>query len=123
MTTVEYDKITVREKTTSPIKMVAKADGNPINMVGVYQLEFRMVDKFGKTYLYRSNTVEEDYNLEPVEIVDRLTGVIHFHPPDENVFLYSRSPYKVYIRVWETDTINYSVPESTYNIIEVLKEY
>ena len=51
------------------------------------------------------------------------TGTIAFTPPNENVFLYRRSPYKCYIRLWETDVLNYSVPESTFNTITVLKEY
>ena len=118
MATYDLDKLTIREKTTSPIEFIAKADGDAINLTGIYAVEFRMVDELGKTYLYSS------LDASPaVVITDYTTGEITFTPPDENVFLYRRSPYKCYIRLWETDVWNYSVPESTFNLIEVLKEY
>lgn len=120
MATVDYDKLIIREKTTSPIEFIAKADGEVINLTGIYCVEFRMLDKLGKTYLYSSLDV-----VHPpiIAITGYTTGSITFTPPNEDVFLYRRSPYKCYVRLWETDESNYSVPESTCNIIEVLKEY
>jgi hypothetical protein len=118
MATVDNDTLTIREKTTSPIEFITKADGEVINLTGIYEVEFRMLDKLGNTYKYGS------LDASPaVVITGYTTGVITFTPPNEDVFLYRRSPYKCYIRLWETDISNYSIPESTYNIIEVLKEY
>jgi hypothetical protein len=112
------DKWTTREKTTNAFDFILEADGDAINLGAVNHVEMRMVDKLNKTYQYSSSDTSP-----AVSIVTPASGIVRFTPPNDDVFLYRRSPYKLYWRVWDTATSNYSVPESTFFQIDVLKEY
>ena len=113
------EEISIREHTTEPIIVQALADGSPIDLTGVDHVELRMMDARGKTYFYSQN------DLNPaVAITNASDGQITFTPPNALVFNYIRSPYILYIKVFDTATESYTVPESgDENIIKVRKEF
>jgi hypothetical protein len=79
----------------------------------------KMIDSKGRTYQYSS------LDLVPaVEVTSPVSGEITFTPPDDTIFKYTRSPYRFYVRVFETLTDSYAVPESgEENIINIRKEF
>ena len=113
------EEISIREHTTEPILVQALADGNPIDLTGVDHVELRMMDAKGKTYLYSSASVSP-----AVVITQASSGQITFTPPNALIFNYIKSPYILYIKVFDTATESYTVPESgEENIITVRKEF
>ena len=113
------EEISIREHTTEPIIVQALADGSPIDLTGVDHVELRMMDAKGKTYLYSSVSASP-----AVVITQASNGQITFTPPNALIFNYIKSPYILYIKVFDTATESYTVPESgEENIITVRKEF
>jgi len=112
------EKIVIKEKTTSNLDMQLLADSVGINLSGIDHVSMYMIDSAGKTYRY-----SEDDSSPAVSITAANTGNVRFIPPDENVFRYQNSPYKLQWVVWETLTKKYYVPEQGWAEIEVEKEY
>ena len=112
------ENTSVREKTTSDIVMQLLDDGSPLDLSSIDHIRLDMVDSFGKGYRYSS-----DDSPPYLAITVASTGTITFTPPDSTIFLYQRSPYKVYIQIFETASKSYSVPENTYSKIVVEREY
>lgn len=113
------EEISIREKSTEPIIVQALADGNPIDLGGIDHVELRMMDAKGKTYLYSSNDINP-----AVIITNASAGQVTFVPPDEYVFRYTRTPYKLYLKIFDTFAEHYTVPESgEENVIDVRKEF
>ena len=111
--------ISVREKTTSDISMVLLSNEDVIDLKDVDHVELEMIDKSRKAYHYSSNDSPAYLDIAD----DPTTGVVTFTPSGETVFLYQRSPYRLYIKVYETSTKHYSVPENGYAEIQITKEY
>lgn len=112
------DKWIIREKTTNAFEFILKADGDAIVLTGVDHVVLHMIDKMNKTYQYSSAD-----SSPAVVITDAANGEVTFTPPSTSVFLYRRSPYRLYFTVWETTSSCYSCPESSSFEINVLKEY
>lgn len=113
------EEISIREKSTEPIIVQALADGNPIDLNGVDHVELRMMDAKGRTYSYSSAVTSP-----AVIITNASSGQVTFTPPDENIFKYTRTPYKLYLKIFDTLTEHYTVPESgEENVIDVRKEF
>ncbi len=108
----------IREKTTDSLVFILLADGEAINLTNVNHVELHMLDASNKTYRYSS------LDTSPyVSVYVASEGKVTFTPPDENVFLYRKSPYKLYWQVWNTATEKYSVPEDSSYELKILKEY
>jgi hypothetical protein len=113
------EEVSIREKSTEPMILQALADGSPIDLNGIDHVELRMMDAKGKTYLYS----EED-SSPAIAVTEPSAGQVTFTPPDEYVFKYTRTPYKLYLKIYDTATESYTVPESgEENIINVRKEF
>lgn len=112
------ESIIIREKTTSPIAMQLKSNGNAIDISGIAYIRLDMIDDEKKTYRYTS--VDSSTYLT---IVTPSTGSIQFAPPDSTVFRYQKSPYKLYVWVFTTSSMAYTCPESENAEIKVLKEF
>jgi len=112
------ESISVREKTTVGIVMQVLSNGDAIDLTDVDYVRLDMIDSSGKVYRYSSDD-------SPVYIVitTPTTGTITFTPPNSTIFLYSRSPYKLYINIFETSSTSYSVPETENVEIKVLREF
>jgi len=109
---------TIRERTTDNLDFELLADGVAITLVGIDHVELHMIDSSKKTYRYNSN--DDD---SAITITEAAEGKVRFIPPDINVFLYRKSPYKLYFQVWDTAIEKYSVPEYDRFEIKVLKEF
>ena len=112
------ESIVVREKTTSDIVMQLLNDGSAIDLGSVDHVRLDIIDNNGRTYRYST-----DDESPALVITTALTGIITFTPPNESVFLYQRSPYRLYAWIYETPTKKYSVPEDMFAQIDVEKEY
>jgi hypothetical protein len=113
------EETSIRERTTEPIIVQVIADGKIVDLTGVSYVEMHMIDFSGKTYNYSSQGISP-----ALAITDPVSGEITFTPPNDDIFKYTRSPYKLYIKVFDTFTESYSVPESgDENIIYVRKEF
>ena len=108
----------IREKTTSPITFNLYANNSVIDLSSVDHVEMQMVDAAGKVYRYSSND-----GSPALFITTPTSGLISFYPPDDDVFSYDRTPYKMYCWVYSTVTQKYSVPSTGYSKIDVLREY
>ena len=113
------EEISIRERSTEPIIVQALADGNAIDLGGIDHVELRMMDAKGKTYSYSSA------GTSPAVVITNATaGQVTFTPPDENIFKYTRTPYKLYLKIFDTTIEHYTVPESgEENVIDVRKEF
>jgi len=114
-------KITIREHTTSSIEIQLLSDNVAIDLTqldGYPYVRLDMLDSLNKTYRYSSTD-----DTPSVVITNPSQGIITFTPPDEDVFQFQRSPYKIYVWVFETSTKKYSVPEKGNSEILVEKEY
>ena len=111
--------ISVREKTTSDISMVLLSNEDAIDLTDVDHVELEMIDKSRKTYHYSSDDSPSYLAIAD----DPTTGVVTFTPPGETIFLYQRSPYRLYIKIYETSTKHYAVPENDSAEILITKEY
>jgi hypothetical protein len=112
------EKLTIREKTTSPITMQLLADGVPIDLRGSHSVRLEMKDSKNKTYRYASTGVSPS-----VEITNGEDGEVTFTPPNRNIFNYLSSPYRLYFWVYLTADQRFAVPEDRSNEIELLKEF
>ena len=112
------ESISVREKTTVGIIMQVLSNGDAIDLTNIDYVRLDMIDKSGKVYRYSS-----DDSPAYVVITTPTTGTITFTPPNSTIFLYSRSPYKLYINIFETSSTSYSVPETENVEIKVLREF
>jgi hypothetical protein len=114
------EETSIREKTTEPILFQVLSNGNIVDLTGVNHIEMHMIDAKGKVYRYASNAT----GTPAVTIASAVLGKVTFTPPDETVFKYTRTPYKLYIEVFDTATEHYTVPEAgEENIINVRKEF
>lgn len=113
------EETSIREKTTEPILFQVLSDGNIVDLTGVNHIEMHMIDAKGKVYRYSSAVAS------PAIVVTTATlGKVTFTPPNETIFKYTRTPYKLYIEVFDTATEHYTVPEAgEENIINVRKEF
>jgi len=109
---------TIREKATDNLDFELLADGSAINLTGVDHIELHIIDSSKKTYRYST-----DDDSPAIAIMSATGGTIQFIPPSATVFLYRRSPYKLYFQVWDTSTQKYSVPGDDRFEIKVLKEF
>ena len=109
---------TIRERTTDNLDFELLADGDAITLVGTDHIEMHMIDVSKKTYRYSS-----DDDDPAITITDEAEGEVRFVPPDANVFLYRKSPYKLYFQIWDTSSEKYSIPEHDRFEIKVLKEF
>jgi len=113
------ETITIREKQTAPISMQLLSNGNAIDLsTGVVYIRLDMIDNESKTYRYTS--VDSSTYLT---IVTPSTGSIKFTPPSEEIFRYQKSPYDLYIQIFETSSQHYSCPENEPVQIILTKEY
>jgi hypothetical protein len=113
------EETSIREKTTEPILLQVLSNGNIVNLTGVNHIELHMIDSKGKVYRYSSAVASP-----AVTIVSAGLGEISFTPPTTAIFKYTRTPYKLYIKVFDTATESYTVPEAgEENIIDVRKEF
>ena len=113
------EEISIREKSTEPIILQALADGVAIDLSGIDHVEMRMMDAKGKTYLYSELDV-----ISSLVITNASAGQVTFTPPNENIFKYTRTPYKLYLKIYDTPIEHYTVPESgEENIINIRKEF
>lgn len=113
------EEISIREKTTEPIVMQVQADGNIVDLTGVHHIEMHMIDSKGVVYRYSS------LDTSPAIVITAATsGQVTYTPPSSSIFKYIKSPYKLYIKVYDTSVENYTAPESgEENIIVVRKEF
>ena len=113
------EETSIREKTTEPILFQVLSDGNIVDLTWVNHIEMHMIDAKGKVYKYSS------VEASPAIIVtEAILGKITFTPPNETIFKYTRTPYKLYIEIFDTAIEHYTVPEAgEENIINVRKEF
>lgn len=112
------EETSIREKTTEPILFQVLSNGNIVDLTGINHIEMHMIDAKGKVYRYSSATGSV------IAVVTATLGKVTFTPPDETIFKYTRTPYKLYIEVFDTATEHYTVPEAgEENIINVRKEF
>ena len=112
-------EIELREHTTDPIIMQLLADDSAINLSSVHHVELQMMNS--KNKIYRYSSLDSPVYLA---ISDASNGKVTFTPPDGTVFLYTVSPYKLYIWVYTSSTVKYSVPESgEEGRIKIRKEF
>jgi hypothetical protein len=112
------ESLTIRERTTAPIDMQLLSDGVAIDLTTVHHVTMSMMDSKNKTYSYSSLD-----DSPAVSIVTPVSGLVRFSPPDEGIFNYLRTPYKLYWLVYTTATQHYSCPEKEDGIINLVKEY
>jgi hypothetical protein len=113
------EETSIREKTTEPIPLQVLSDGNIVDLTGVNHIEMHMIDAKGKVYRYSSADVSP-----AIVITQALQGWVTYTPPNETIFKYTRTPYRLYIEVFDTATEHYTVPEAgEENIINVRKEF
>jgi len=105
------ETISVREGSTSDLVFQLLADNEAIDLTGVDHVELHMLDSRGKAYRYSS----DGSNLE-ISVPE--SGLVAF-TPESSTFYAIRSPYKVYVLVYESPSEYYSVPEGEENQIEV----
>lgn len=115
---MSIETVTIREKTTSNIDMILKADGQAIDLTNVDHVSMYMIDSEGEVYRYNSSD-----SPAHVSVQSATGGTVRFVPPSENVFQYVKSPYKLFWWVWETSSKKYAVPEEGYAQIKLEKEY
>lgn len=113
------ETITIREKSTSPISIQLKADGNAIDLTDAKYVRMDMIDSESKVYRYTSVGLTSANLI----ITTLATGSIKFTPPDETIFRYQKQPYDLYVWVYETSSQCYSVPEKEYAEIKLEKEF
>lgn len=114
------EETSIREKTTEPILFQVLSNGNIVDLTGVDHIEMHMIDAKGRVYRYLSNVT----GTPSVSITSATLGKISFTPPNETIFKYTRTPYKLYVEVFDTSTEHYTVPEAgEENIINVRKEF
>jgi len=109
------DETDVREKTTEPLEVQLKADNVVIDLSSAVYVRWDMIDKLNKVYRYASNDASDASN-----------GKVRFSPPDNTIFQYTRTPYKLYVLVCTstgTPDRTYYVPEDGYLKINVTKEF
>jgi hypothetical protein len=110
------EETSIREKTTEPILFQVVSDGNIVDLTGIDHIEMHMIDAKGKVYRYVSGP--------DIVVSNAVLGKVTFTPPNETIFKYTRTPYKLYIEVFDTATEHYTVPEAgEENIINVRKEF
>lgn len=112
------ESITIREKTTASIVMQALNDGEAIDLTGIDHVRIDMIDSSGKVYRYSSSD-----SPAYVSITSATTGTVTFTPPTSTVFLYQRSPYKLYLNIFETSSTSFTCPEAENAEIKVLREF
>lgn len=113
------ESISIREKTTEPVVMQVLADGVIVDLTGIHHVELHMINSKGRVYRYSSLDASPQ-----VSVSNAMAGLVAYTPPDETVFKYTCSPYKLYIKIYDTSTEHYTVPESgAENEIEVRKEF
>ena len=110
------EETSIREKTTEPILFQVLSDGNIVDLTGVNHIEMHMIDAKGKVYRYIA--------APDIVVITPALGKVTFTPPNETIFKYTRTPYRLYIEVFDTATEHYTVPEAgEENIINVRKEF
>jgi hypothetical protein len=110
------EETSIREKTTEPILLQVLSNGNIVDLTGVHHIEMHMIDAKGKVYRYTA--------APSIVIANAVLGKVTFTPPNETIFKYTRTPYKLYIEVFDTSIEHYTVPEAgEENIINVRKEF
>lgn len=109
---------TLREKSTDNLNFELLADGAAINLTGVDHIELHMIDSAKKTYRYST-----DDSSPAVTITSITGGTLQFIPPSATVFLYRRSPYKLYFQIFDSATQKYSIPEEDRFELKILKEF
>jgi len=113
------EETSIREKNTEPIIFQVLSNNNVVDLSGIDHVEMHMMDSKGKAYRYSSS------DASPAVIVSSATqGLITYTPPNETIFKYTRTPYKVYMKIYDTSTEHYTVPEAgEEDIIDVRKEF
>jgi len=114
------EETSIREKTTEPILFQVLSDGNIVDLTGIDHIAMHMIDAKGKVYRYASNAT----GTPAIVVTTPILGKITFTPPDETIFKYTRTPYRLYVEVFDTAIEHYTVPEAgEENIIDVRKEF
>ncbi len=112
------EELVVRNGHTDRITMQLLVNGRPVNLTGFHHVRLDMSDKLNKIYRFSSVDVSSC-----IEIIDSENGEISFTPNSDKVFIYSRSPYKVYVWAYQWGSRRTSFPNEDSAIIKVLKEY
>jgi hypothetical protein len=112
------DKLYIKEGTTSSIDMQLLADGKPIDLSTAAYIRLTMLDSLKSVYHYNSNDVSP-----AVTITTASDGDISFVPPNQTVFRYNKSPYKIVVWVYSSNGQRYACPEQGASLIYVEPEY
>ena len=110
------EETSIREKTTEPVLFQVLSDGNTVDLSAVYSVQMHMIDSKGKVYRYTA--------YPDIVVTAGTLGQVTFTPPNETIFKYTRTPYRMYMEIFDTPTEHYTVPEAgEENIINVRKEF
>lgn len=115
------DSIIIKEKTTAPIALSLESNGEAIDLSSSQYVQLEMIDNENKVYRYSS--IETGAISGTVIITTPSTGSITFTPVSSNIFVYQSSPYELYVKVFNTSTQFYAVPEGDPAEIKLTKEF
>lgn len=101
------NKISIRDLATDYITFQMYADGSVISLAGIDHVELNVRDKHGVITTFTSSG-----GSPKLFITDSINGIIELRPAATD-FYYAKSPYKAYMKIYETASRWYAIPEDT----------